>query len=80
MYLRSSHLVHNPKLTITKYLNTSDALRDIQEQSQLMQADVNNMSTQMNNLSKRVEFIKTLQTKQASEREHSNDNDKHTNP
>jgi hypothetical protein len=45
-----------------------------------MQADVNNMSTQMNNLSKRVEFIKTLQTKQASEREHSNDNDKHTNP
>jgi septation ring formation regulator EzrA len=47
--------------------NTSNVLRDIQEQLQLMRAD-------MNNISERLKSIKTLQTKQSNENEIYNDN------
>jgi hypothetical protein len=54
--------------------NTSNVLRDIQEQLQLMRADMNNMSTHMNNISERLKSIKTLQTKQSNENEIYNNN------
>ncbi|KAL3597141.1 hypothetical protein D5086_008778 [Populus alba] len=42
-------------------MNCSNVLRDIQEQLQLMQMKISNMSNQMNNLSRRMESIETLQ-------------------
>ena len=74
MHLRSSRLVHNLEVTTTIDPNSSNVIRDIQEQLQLMRAEMSNMSNQMNNLSRRVESIETLQLKQSSKSEHFNNN------
>jgi len=73
MHLHSGHLVHNLEVIANMDLNSSNALRDIQKQLQLMLIEMNNMTNQMNNLSGKVEFIETLQIRQSSESEHSND-------
>ena len=74
MHLRSGRLVNNPEVIATMDPNSSNVLRDIQEQLQLMRTEMSNMSNQMNNLSGRMESIETLQVRQFSESEHSNDN------
>ena len=61
MHLRSGRLVHNLEVIATMDPNSSDALRDIQEQLHLMRAEVSNMSNQINDLSRRMESIETLQ-------------------
>ena len=78
MHLHSDHLVHNLEVIATMDPNSSNVLRDIQEQLQLMRTKMGNMSNQMNNLSGRMESIESLQIRQSSESEHSNDN--HRNP
>lgn len=78
MHLRSGRLVHNLEVIATMDPNSSNVLRDIQEQLQLMRTEMGNMSNQMNNLSGRMESIESLQIRQSSESEHSNDN--HRNP
>ena len=74
MHLRSGRLVHNLEVIATMDPSSSNVLRDIQEQLQLMRTDVRNMSNQINNLSRRIKSIETLQVRQFSGSEHSNDN------
>ena len=69
MHLRSGRLVHNLEVIATMDPNSSNVLRDIQEQLQLMRTEISNMSNQMNNLSGRMESIETLQIRQSSESE-----------
>jgi len=78
MHIRSGRLVHNLEVIVIMDPNSSNVLRDIQEQLQHMRTDMSNMSNQMNNLSGRMESLETLQVRQSSESEHSNDN--HRNP
>jgi len=63
MHLRSGRLVHNLEVIAITDLDSSNALKVIQEQLQLMQIEMNNMSNQMNNISRRVETIETLQVR-----------------
>ena len=64
MHLYSGRLVHNIEVIATMDSNSSNTLRDIQEQLQLMQTEMNNISNQMNNISRRVEeSIETLQVR-----------------
>jgi recombination DNA repair RAD52 pathway protein len=74
MHLRSGHLVHNLEVTATIDPNSSNVIRNIQEQLQLMRAEMSNMSNKMNNLSRRVESKETLQLKQYSKSEHFTNN------
>jgi hypothetical protein len=60
IHLRTNRLVHNLKVIATMDPNSSNVLRDIQEQLQLMRKEISNMSNQMNNLSGRIESIETL--------------------
>ena len=78
MHLRSGRLVHNLEVIATMDPNSSNVLRDIQEQLQLIRTEMSNISNQMNNRSGRMESIETLQIRQSSESEHSSDN--HRNP
>jgi len=78
MHLHSGCLVHNLEVIATMDPNSSNVLRDIQEQLQLMRMEMSNMSNQMNNLSRRMKSIEILQIRQSSESEHSSDN--HRNP
>jgi hypothetical protein len=48
MYLRSNRLIHNLKVIATMDPNSSNVLRYIQEQLQLMRTEMRNMSNQMN--------------------------------
>jgi hypothetical protein len=57
MHLRSGHLVHNLEVTTTIDSNSSNVIRNIQGQLQLMRAEMSNMSNKMNNLSRRVESV-----------------------
>jgi hypothetical protein len=50
MHLHSGRLVHNLEVIATMNSNSSNVLRDIQEQLQLMRMEMSNMSNQMNNL------------------------------
>ena len=54
--------------------NACNVLKDIHEKLQLIRVDMKNMSTQMNNLFKRVESTKNLQVKQSSKSGYYNDN------
>ena len=74
MHLRSGRLVHNLEVKATMDPDSDNVLRDIQEQLHLMRTKVSNMSNQINNLSRRMESIKTLQIRQSSESEYSNEN------
>jgi hypothetical protein len=47
MHLHNGRLIHNLEVISTIDLNSSNALRDIQEQLQLMQTKIKNMSTFM---------------------------------
>jgi hypothetical protein len=47
MYLRSNRLIHNLKVIATMDPNSSNVLRYIQEQLQLMRTEMRNMSNQM---------------------------------
>lgn len=77
MHLQRGHLVHNSELTVAMDPNFNNILRDIQEQLQLMRANINNMSNQMNNFSEMIESIETLQIRQSSKSVHFNDNSRH---
>jgi len=48
MYLRSNRLIHNLEVIATMDPNSSNVLRYIQEQLQLMRTEMRNMSNQMN--------------------------------
>ena len=74
MHLRSGRLVHNLEVIANMDPNSSNVLRDIQEQLHLMRTEVGNMSNQVNNLSGRMKSIETLRVRQFSGSEHSNDN------
>ena len=63
MHLCSGRLVHNLEGIITMDPNSSNVLRDIQEQLHLMRTEVSNMSNHINNLSRRMESIETLQVR-----------------
>ena len=74
MHLHSGRLVNNLEVTTTIDPNSSNVLRDIQEQLHLMRTEVGNMSNQVNNLSGRMGSIETLRVRRSSRSEHSNDN------
>ena len=63
MHLCSGRLVHNLEGIATMDPNSSNVLRDIQEQLHLMRTEVSNMSNHINNLSRRMESIETLQVR-----------------